>query len=143
MASSRFLLARAVGIVALLLAMATSAQAQTAPSTPSPSIQQVLAGVRANIAPPIAPLPNVACQAQAHSVILHNGKIKQDVTLNFTLQARRMNDKTGDFSEERTPAPGGSINGKPTKPGKKYGLPFSVANGFGTTYKGALSPKSE
>lgn len=139
--SSRFMLARAVGIVALLLVMAVWSQAQTAPSTPSPSIQQVLAGVRANIATTIATLPNVECQEQAHSASFHNGKLKHEVTLNSTLQARRMNDKTGDFAEERIPAPGGSINGKPTKPGKKYGLPFYITDGFGTTYEWSFSPK--
>ncbi len=147
MSSSRFLIVRIFTLSALQLLFAASAQAQTAATTPSPSsaqtVQQVLAGVRANIATTIATLPDVECQEQTHSVYLHNGKVKQDVTLNSTLQARRMNGKTGDFSEERTPAPGGSINGKPTKPGKKYGLPFNITDGFGTTYEWALSPKVE
>jgi hypothetical protein len=136
-----------VSIAVLLLMLDATLPAQTASKPPSPSpaqtVQQVLAGVRASIATTIAKLPDVECQEQAHSVYLHNGKVKRDMTLNSTLQARRMIDKMGDFAEERTPAPGGSINGKPLKPGKKYSLPLHLTNGFGTTYEWDVSPKVE
>ena len=144
---SRFVIAQIFTLSALLLPFTASAQVQTEPKpskpTQDPTVQQVLAGVRASIASTIATLPNVECQEQAHSTYLHNGKVKQDVTLNATLQARRRDEKSDNFSEERTPAPGGSVDGKPLKPGKKYSIPFGVNNGFGTTYGWVLSPKNE
>ncbi len=145
MSSSRFLIVRTFTLSALLLPLAVPAQTvRTIPSSsPTPSIQQVLTGVRANIATTIATLPDIECQEQAHSVILHNGKVKQDVTLNSTLQARRMNGKTGDFTEERTSVQVKTVDGKPPLVGRDSNLPFFVKNGFGTTYEWIFSPKSE
>ncbi len=68
---SRFVIAQIFTLSALLLPFTASAQVQTEPKpskpTQDPTVQQVLAGVRASIASTIATLPNVECQEQAHS----------------------------------------------------------------------------
>ncbi len=131
------------GISVFLLQIATLMSAQAASPLRSTSIQQVLAGVRSNIDTMIATLPDVSCSEQVHSAYLHKGKVKNEVTLESVLQAKRMNAKTWGFTEERTSIHPLSINGKPPGDAEKYTIPYSVTNGFGITYKEFLSPEFE
>lgn len=139
MFSPHVLIVRIAGVVVLGMSLAGSAQT----ISPSPSVQQVLAGVRSNVDAMIATLPNISCSEHVHSAYLHKGKVKYAVTLESVLQATRMNAKNGDFTEERTSIHPISTIGKPPGHPKKYTLPFSLTNGFGITYKTFLSSEFE
>jgi hypothetical protein len=106
----------------ILLAASTSLPAQQ----PAPTLDAVLARVRANIDQYRTSVPNFSCDESIDSQRLHDGMVKADMKIESSFRMTRAG--AGDLHETRA-AHEAIVDGKPKKTGKLL-PPYTFTGGF-------------